>query len=134
VTPKITPGLAAILAGMQKDLYLGNLDEQRDWGFAGDYVEAMWRMLQKDQPDDFVIGTGKTQTVRNLLDQAFSYVNLDWHDYVKVDPILFRKEESILQADISKAKRMLGWKPRVCFQELISIMVENDLKLVMGSD
>ncbi|MCX6983421.1 MAG: GDP-mannose 4,6-dehydratase [Lentisphaerae bacterium] len=134
VTRKITQAAARIKAGLDNELQLGNIDGQRDWGFAGDYVEAMWMMLQKDQPDDFVIGTGKIHTVRNLLDQAFSYVNLDWHEYVKVDPTLLRKEESILRADISKAKRMLGWKPRVCFQELISIMVENDLKLVMGSD
>ena len=91
-------------------------------------------MLQKDQPDDFVIGTGQIHTVRNLLDQAFSYVNPDWHENVKVDPTLLRKEESGLRADISKAKQMLGWEPRVCFQELISIMVEKDLKLVMGND
>ena len=119
--------------GLEHELQLGNLDGQRDWGFAGDYVEAMWMMLQKDQPDDFVIGTGQIHTVRDLLDQAFSYVNLDWHEYVKVDPPLFRKEESILQADISKAKQKLGWKPRVYFQELISIMVKKDLELVMGS-
>ena len=134
VTRKITRAAARIKAGLDNELHLGNLDGQRDWGFAGDYVEAMWMMLQKDSPDDFVIGTGETHTVSNLLDQAFSYVDLDWHEYVKIDPTLFRKEESILRADISKAKRMLGWAPRVCFQELISIMVEKDLKLVMGSD
>jgi GDPmannose 4,6-dehydratase len=134
VTRKITHAAARIKAGLDNELQLGNLDGQRDWGFAGDYVEAMWMMLQKDQPDDFVIGTGQIHTVSNLLDQAFGYVNLDWHEYVKIDPTLFRKEESILRADISKAKRMLGWRPRICFQELINMMVEKDLKLVMGSD
>jgi GDPmannose 4,6-dehydratase len=134
VTRKVTRAAARIKVGLEHELQLGNLDGQRDWGFAGDYVEAMWMILQKDQPDDFVIGTGQIHTVRDLLDQAFSYANLDWHEYVKVDPTLFRKEKSILRADISKAKRMLGWKPHICFQELIRIMVEKDLKLVMSSD
>jgi GDPmannose 4,6-dehydratase len=130
VTRKITHAAARIKAGLDNELQLGNLDGQRDWGFAGDYVEAMWMMLQKDQPDDFFIGTCQIHTVRDLLDQAFNYVNLDWHEYVKIDPILFRKEESILRADISKARLTLGWKPHICFQELINIMVEKDLKLV----
>jgi GDPmannose 4,6-dehydratase len=132
VTRKITQAAARIKKGLGNELQLGNLDGQRDWGFAGDYIEAMWMMLQKDQPDDFVIGTGQIHTVRDLLDLAFSYVNLDWQEYVKIDPALFREEESILQADIRKVKLKLGWEPRMCFHELISIMVEEDLKLVIG--
>ena len=130
VTRKITNSAARIKAGLEHELLLGNLDGQRDWGFAGDYVEAMWMMLQKDQPDDFVIGLGQIHTVRDLLDQAFSYVNLDWHEYVKVDPTLFRKQESILRADTSKAKLMLGWEPRVSFKDLVHIMVDADLELI----
>ena len=135
MTGKITRAVAAIVAGRQKELYLGNLDAKRDWGYAPDYVAAMWKMLQADQPDDFVIGTGEAQSVSEFLDEAFGHVNLDWHDYVQIDPRYFRPTEvGHLQADASKAQQVLGWEPRVCFQELISIMVEKDLKLVMGSD
>jgi GDPmannose 4,6-dehydratase len=134
VTRKITHSAARIKAGLDNELQLGNLDGQRDWGFSGDYVKAMWMMLQQNQPDDFVIGTGQIHTVRNLLDQAFGDVNLDWHEYVKIDPTLLRQEERILRADSSKAKRILGWQPSVRFEELISMMVEDDMKLVMGGD
>lgn len=134
VTRKITHSAARIKAGLDKELQLGNLDGQRDWGFSGDYVKAMWKMVQQSQPDDFVIGTGQIHTVKNLLDQAFGDVNLDWHEYVKIDPTLFRQEERILRADSSKAKRILGWQPSVRFEELINMMVENDMKLVMEID
>lgn len=130
VTRKITHAVARIKAGLDNELLLGNLNGQRDWGFAGDYVEAMWMMLQKDQPDDFVIGTGKSHTVRDLLDQAFNYVNMDWHEYVRVDPLLFRKEERNMRADISKAKLMLGWQPRLSFRDLVRIMVDADLEMI----
>ena len=130
VTRKITRAAARIKAGLERELIMGDLDARRDWGFAGDYIEAMWRMLQRDQPDDFVIGTGQIHSVRDLLDQAFEYVDLDWHAYVKVDPGLFRKEENILQADIRKAKRSLGWEPRVFFKDLVHIMVDADLEQI----
>jgi len=130
VSRKITHAAAKIKAGLEHELLLGNLDGQRDWGFAGDYVEAMWMMLQKDQPQDFVIGTGQSHTVRDMLDQVFSCVDLDWHEYVKVDPTLFRNDEGIMRADISKAKRILGWEPRLNFHDLVHIMVNADLDLL----
>lgn len=130
VTRKITRAIAAILAGKQKVLYLGNLEARRDWGYAPDYVAAMWRMLQQDTPDDFVIGTGEAHSVREFLDEAFGYVRLDWHDYVQIDPRYFRPTEvDFLQADPSKARNILGWEPRVTFQELVRIMVDADLEL-----
>jgi len=128
VTRKITRAVARIAAGTQKTLYLGNLDARRDWGFAGDYVEAMWRMLQVDQPDDFVIATGEAHTVREFCELAFGHVDLDWEQYVKVDPRYFRPAEvDYLLGDPSKAERTLGWKPRLSFPDLVRTMVEADV-------
>jgi GDPmannose 4,6-dehydratase len=130
VTRKITRALAAIRAGKQKVLYLGNLEARRDWGYAADYVAAMWKMLLHDQADDFVIGTGEAHSVREFLDEAFGYVNLDWHDYVQIDPRYFRPTEvDFLQADPGKAQKALGWEPRVFFKDLVRIMVDADLEL-----
>jgi len=131
VTRKITRALAAIKAGTQKHLYLGNLDSNRDWGYAPEYVEAMWMMLQRETPDDFVVGTGETHTVREFLDEAFGYVGLDWHKYVEIDQRYFRPTEvDYLLADPSKTTRELGWKPKVKFHELVRIMVDADLELI----
>jgi GDPmannose 4,6-dehydratase len=130
VTRKITRALAAIVAGKQKELFLGNLDARRDWGYAPDYVAAMWKMQQYDIPDDFVIGSGEAHSVREFLDEAFGYANLDWHDYVRIDPRYFRPNEvDFLQADPSKALHLLGWEPRVFFKDLVRIMVDADLEL-----
>lgn len=129
VTRKITYGLANILAGKEKKLYFGNLDAKRDWGYAPDYVEAMWLMLQQDKPDDYVIGTGETHSVREFMDVAFTYMNLDWQDYVEIDPVYFRPTEvESLRADTSKAKRDLGWAPKVSFKDLVKIMADADLE------
>ncbi len=129
VSRKITQAAARIKLGVQKELYLGNLDAKRDWGFAGDYVEAMWLMLQQEEPDDFVIATGETHTVRELLDVAFGYLDLDWQDYVKIDPRYYRPTEvNLLIGDAGKAKRKLGWAPKVAFEELITMMVKADLE------
>jgi GDPmannose 4,6-dehydratase len=131
VTRKITRALAAIMAGTQKHLYLGNLDSNRDWGYAPEYVEAMWMMLQREKPDDFVVGTGETHTVREFLDESFGYVGLDWHKYVEIDPRYFRPTEvDYLLADPSKANHELGWTPKVKFHELVRIMVDADLELI----
>jgi GDPmannose 4,6-dehydratase len=131
VTRKITRALAAIKAGKQKVLYLGNLDSLRDWGYAPEYVEAMWIILNHDQPDDFVIGTGESHTIREFLDEAFGYAGMDWHEYVKIDPAYFRPTEvDYLLADASKAKRELGWEPKVKFHELVRIMVDADMELL----
>jgi GDPmannose 4,6-dehydratase len=131
VTRKITRALAAILAGKQKTLYLGNLDARRDWGYAPDYVAAMWKILQHDQPDDFVIGTGESHSVREFLDEAFGYVGLDWKEYVKIDPRYFRPTEvDFLLADATRAREILGWEPRVYFRDLVRIMVDADLELI----
>lgn len=131
VTRKITHAVAAIKAGKQKKLYLGNLDASRDWGYAPDYVAAMWKMLQLDQPDDFVIGTGESHSVREFLNEAFAYAGLDWHDYVEIDPRYFRPTEvDCLQADPSKARRLIGWEPRVFFRDLVKVMVDADLELI----
>jgi GDPmannose 4,6-dehydratase len=128
VTRKITIGLARILAGKQKKLYMGNLDAQRDWGYAKDYVEAMWLMLQQDEPDDYVIATGQTWTVRDFLSRAFQRVGLNWEDYVEFDERYLRPSEvDVLIGDASKAKRKLGWKPRTTFDELVRLMVDADL-------
>ena len=128
VTRKITMGLAAIKRGEMKELRLGNLDAKRDWGFARDYVEAMWLMLQQPKPDDYVIATGETHSVREFLEEAFSYVGLSWEDYVKVDQKYFRPAEvDLLLGDPAKAKRVLGWTPRVTFKELVRLMVDADL-------
>ena len=128
VTRKVTMGLAAIKRGQSTELRLGNLDAKRDWGFAGDYVEAMWRMLQQEKPDDYVIATGETHSVREFLEEAFSYVGLDWRKHVVVDSKYFRPAEvDVLLGDPSKAKRALGWKPRVDFKQLVRLMVDADL-------
>lgn len=130
VTRKITRALAAILSARQKYLYLGNLDARRDWGYAPDYVAAMWKMLQQDQADDYVIGTGEAHSVREFLDEAFGYVGLDWQDYVRVDPRYFRPTEVVsLRADYAKARKVLGWEPRVYFRDLVRVMVDADLEM-----
>ena len=131
VTRKITRAIANIVAGKQKKLYLGNLDSKRDWGYAKDYVEAMWLMLQQKQPDDYVISTGETHSVREFLEEAFAYVNLKWEDYVEIDQRYFRPAEvDLLLGDCSKAKQKLGWKPQVTFKELVKLMVDNDLEML----
>ena len=128
VTRKITRAVAHIKMGLQKKLYLGNLDARRDWGYAPDYVEAMWLMLQQDNPDDYVIGTGEAYSVREFIEASFARVNLDWNDYVEIDPRYFRPAEvDFLLADPSKARRVLGWEPKVTFHELVGIMVDADL-------
>ena len=110
---------------------MGNLEARRDWGYAPDYVAAMWKMLQCDEPGDFVIGTGEAHSVREFLDEAFGYLNMDWHDYVKIDPKYFRPNEvDFLQADPGKAQRVLDWEPRVFFKDLVRIMVDADLELI----
>jgi len=130
VTRKITKAAARIKLGMQHELYLGNLDAKRDWGYAGDYVEAMWLMLQQDQPDDYVIATGETHTVREFLEVAFGHLGLDWTAYVKIDPKYYRPTEvDLLIGDASKAKARLKWEPKVRFQELAVMMVEADLRM-----
>lgn len=131
VTRKITRAVAHILAGKQKALYLGKLDARRDWGYAPDYVAAMWKILQHDQPDDFVVGTGEAHSVREFLDEAFGYVGLDWHEYVKIDSRYFRPTEvDYLQADASRAIKILGWEPRVLFRDLVRVMVDADMELL----
>jgi GDPmannose 4,6-dehydratase len=128
VTRKISDGVARIKHGLADELRLGNLDARRDWGFAGDYVEAMWRMLQAETPDDYVIGTGETYSVRQFCEAAFGAVGLDWQTYVKQDERFFRPAEvDLLVADPSKAKRQLGWTPSVSFEELVRRMVEADM-------
>jgi GDPmannose 4,6-dehydratase len=128
VTRKITQAVARIAAGRQEAVYLGNLDAKRDWGFAPDFVKAMWLMLQADQPEDYVIATGQTHTVREFAELAFSHVGLDWEKYVKVDSNYFRPTEvDMLLGDPSKAREKLGWEPEVTFEELVKIMVEADL-------
>ncbi len=129
VSRKITRAAARIKLGLDQELYLGNLDAKRDWGYAGDYVEAMWLMLQQEEPDDYVIATGESHTVRELLELAFGYVHLDWKKQVKNDPRYYRPTEvDQLVGDASKAKRKLGWAPKVSFRQLITMMVESDLK------
>jgi len=128
VTRKVTDGVARIKLGIQRELRLGNLDARRDWGFAGDYVDAMWRMLQRDAPDDYVVGTGQTCSVRDLCEIAFTCVGLDYREHVVQDPKFFRPAEvDLLVADPTKARRELGWSPRVTFQRLVEMMVEADL-------
>ena len=129
VTRKITRAVAAIQAGKQDKLFLGNLDAKRDWGYAPDYVAAMWKMLQNDQPGDFVIGTGESHSIREFLDEAFGYVNLDWHDFVQIDARYFRPTEvDYLLADPTRARQALNWEPRVFFRDLVRIMVDADLE------
>lgn len=128
VTRKITRAAARIKLGLQDKLYLGNLDAKRDWGFAGDYAEAMWLMLQQDEPDDYVIATGETHSVREFLTLAFEQLGLDWERYVEIDPRYFRPTEvDLLLGDATKAREKLGWRPKVSFQELVRLMVESDL-------
>jgi GDPmannose 4,6-dehydratase len=130
VTRKITRAIANIVAGTQKKLYLGNLASKRDWGYAPDYVEAMWLMLQQDKPCDYVIGTGETHSVKEFLEEAFSYAGLDWKEYVEIDSRYFRPTEvELLLADSSKARKELGWSPRITFKELVKIMVDSDMEL-----
>jgi GDPmannose 4,6-dehydratase len=128
VTRKVTDGVARIKLGMTRQISLGNLDARRDWGFAGDYVDAMWRMLQQPSPRDYVIGTGRTHSVRELVEAAFSHVGLDWQKHVVTDPKFMRPAEvDLLLADPTKAKQELGWTPQVNFQQLIAMMVDADL-------
>jgi GDPmannose 4,6-dehydratase len=128
VTRKVTDAVARIKLGTATEVRLGNLDSRRDWGFAGDYVDAMWRMLQQDEPDDYVIGTGETWSVRQLCEVAFSHVGLDYKDYVKLDERFLRPAEvDLLVADPIKAKTVLGWEPKVRFQPLVEMMVDADL-------
>jgi GDPmannose 4,6-dehydratase len=129
VTRKITMGVAAIKHGASRELRLGNLDAKRDWGYAKDYVQAMWLMLQQEQPDDYVIATGETHSVREFLEEAFSYVGLDWRDHVVIDPKYLRPAEvDLLLGDATKARTKLGWKPQVTFRELVHLMVDADLE------
>ncbi len=131
VTRKITYHVAKIKLGLTDKVALGNLDSKRDWGFAGDYVRAMWLMLQQDKPDDYVVGTGETHSVQELCEVAFSHVGLNWRDYVVQDPRFMRPAEvDLLVADPSKAHRVLGWKPEVSFEQLIGMMVDADLALL----
>lgn len=133
VSRKISRAVANIVAGKQKKLYLGNLDAQRDWGYAKEYVEAMWLMLQQESPEDYVIATGEAHTVREFAEAAFSCVKLDWKEFVEIDPKYFRPTEvDLLIGDASKAKKKLGWEPKVRFHDLVRIMVEADLAVVRG--
>lgn len=130
VTRKITRAIARIVAGMQNKLYLGNLDAKRDWGYAKDYVQAMWLMLQQEQPDDYVVATGETHSVREFLDLAFGYVNLNWQDYVEFDQRYLRPTEvELLLGDPTRAQQKLNWQPSVSFEQLVQLMVEADLQL-----
>jgi len=128
VTRKITRAVAHIKLGLQRKLYIGNLDARRDWGYAPDYVRAMWMILQQDTPDDYVVGTGEAHTVREFVELAFAHANLDWREFVEIDPRYFRPAEvDYLLADASKARRVLGWEPTVAFEELVRIMIDADL-------
>jgi GDPmannose 4,6-dehydratase len=129
VTRKITRGIAAILAGTERHLYLGNLDAQRDWGYAPEYVEAMWRMLQQDEPGDYVVATGEMHAVRELVEEAFRLAGLDWEEHVRIDEHYFRPTEvDVLCGDATKAREVLGWRPTVTFHDLVRIMLEADLR------
>ena len=131
VTRKISRAVAHIAAGLQDKLYLGNLDAKRDWGYAREFVAAMWLMLQQDKPDDYVVATGETHSIRDFLDLAFDHVKLEWKKYVEIDPTYYRPAEvDILVGDYSKAKKKLGWEPRTKFPELVKLMVEADIKLL----
>lgn len=130
VTRKITRAVSRISKGLQKKLYLGNLDAKRDWGYAKDYVEGMWLMLQQPYPDDYVLATGETHTIREFCEEAFGYAGLDYKDYVEVDPRYFRPSEvDLLIGDPTKAQKILGWEPKVKFKELVKIMMDADLEL-----
>ncbi len=129
VTRKVSDGVARVKLGLAKDLRLGNLDAKRDWGFAGDYVEAMWMMLQQDEPDDYVVAMGENHTVQELVEIAFGVVGLDWREFVKVDPAFMRPAEvDLLIGDSTKARTKLGWKPRMAFPDLVRAMVEADVE------
>jgi GDPmannose 4,6-dehydratase len=129
VTRKITKAIADIMAGKQEFIYLGNLEAKRDCGYAPEYVNTMWLILQQEKPDDFVIGTGETHSVKEFLIEAFDYAGLDWEKYVKIDQRYFRPTEvDSLVADAKKAKKVLGWEPRVCFKDLVRIMVDADIE------
>jgi GDPmannose 4,6-dehydratase len=131
VTRKITRGLARIKAGLEDAIYLGNLDAKRDWGYAKEYVEAMWLMMQQDQPEDYIIATGETHTVKEFLEEAFGCAGLDWQKHVKIDPRYYRPAEvDLLLGDAGKAKRKLGWEPKTTFPELVRLMVDADIELV----
>ena len=130
VTRKITRAATRIKLGLQDKLFLGNLDAKRDWGFAGDYVEVMWRMLQADKPDDYVVATGQTHSVREFLDEVFGHLGIDWQKYVEIDPRYYRPTEvDLLLGDASKAKKQLNWQPKVGFKQLAQMMTETDMKL-----
>jgi GDPmannose 4,6-dehydratase len=134
VTRKVTHGVALIKLGRADELRLGNLESQRDWGYAGDYVKAMWLMLQQEKPDDYVVGTGETHSVQELCRVAFDCLDLDWQKYVVQDPKFYRPAEvDLLVSDSSKARRVLGWEPRVSFEELIHMMVDADLKALKAN-
>ncbi|MFQ3675980.1 MAG: GDP-mannose 4,6-dehydratase [Endomicrobiia bacterium] len=129
VTRKISRGIAAIVAGKQDYLYLGNLEARRDWGFAPEYVEGMWKILQQDNPDDFVLGTGETHSVREFVEESFKYAGLEWQKYVKIDKQYFRPTEvECLIADATKAKKILSWEPKVTFKDLVKIMLDADFR------
>jgi GDPmannose 4,6-dehydratase len=131
VTRKITRGLANIVAKKEKKIYMGNLEAKRDWGYAPEYVEAMWLMLRQDRPDDYVIGTGEAHSITEFLEEAFSYLNLDWREYIEIDKRYFRPlEVEDLRADSAKAKKQLNWSPKITFKELAKIMVDYDLELI----
>jgi GDPmannose 4,6-dehydratase len=131
VTRKITRAIARIVAGQQNKLYMGNLDSKRDWGYAKDYVQAMWLMLQQEKPDDYVIATGETHSVKEFLELAFKYVNLNWEDYVAFDPRYLRPAEvDLLIGDPTRAKEKLGWQPSITFEELVKLMVDSDLAIL----
>jgi GDPmannose 4,6-dehydratase len=134
VTRKITRAVARIATGQQKTLFLGNLDAKRDWGYAKDYVQAMWLMLQQDKADDYVVATGETHAVREFLELAFGHVGLDWQDYVEFDPRYLRPAEvDLLIGDPAKAKQQLGWQPSVTFEQLVALMVDADIKAIDGA-
>jgi GDPmannose 4,6-dehydratase len=131
VTRKITRGIAMILARKQRYLFLGNLEPKRDWGFAPEYVEMMWKMLQNDDPGDFVIGTGESHSIKQFIEEAFSYSGLDWKEHIKIDPKYFRPTEvEVLRADSNNARNSLGWEPRVTFHDLVRIMVDADMRRI----
>ncbi len=131
VTRKITRGIVRIIAGKDKKIYLGNLEAKRDWGYAPDFVEAMWLMLQQESPKDYVIGTGESHSVKEFLEEVFNYAGLDWKEYVEIDPRYFRPTEvELLLADSSKARKELDWSPRITFKELVKIMVDSDMELI----
>jgi GDPmannose 4,6-dehydratase len=132
VTRKITRAATRIKLGLQDKLFLGNLDAKRDWGYAGDYVEAMWLMMQYDVPDDYIISSGRTRSVREFVEAAFGLLELDWHKYIEIDQRYFRPTEvDLLLGDSSKARKVLGWEPKVTFEQLVKMMVDHDMKLAI---